>query len=85
MNIKPKLSPRPNELLPEVSAQPPPPPHHPGELVPEENFWTLQCKGRLTEVDTLTIRLGTTPFGLTSAYLHRPPIDGDGGGSPSVL
>jgi len=23
---------------------------HPGELVPEENFWTLRCKGRLTEV-----------------------------------
>jgi len=21
---------------------------HPGELVPEENFWTLWCKGRLT-------------------------------------
>jgi len=24
---------------------------HPGELVPEENFWTLWCKGRLTEAD----------------------------------
>jgi len=34
---------------------------HPGEPVPEENFWTLWCKGRLTEADTLTIRLGTTP------------------------
>jgi len=33
---------------------------HPGEPVPEENFWTLWCKGRLTEADTLTIRLGTT-------------------------
>jgi len=22
---------------------------HPGELVPEENFWTLWCKGRLTD------------------------------------
>jgi len=31
---------------------------HPGELVPEKNFWTLWCKGRLTEADTLTIRLG---------------------------
>jgi len=31
---------------------------HPGEPVPEENFWTLWCKGRLTEADTLTIRLG---------------------------
>jgi len=28
---------------------------HPGEPVPEENFWTLWCKGRLTEADTLTI------------------------------
>jgi len=25
---------------------------HPGESVPEENFWTLWCKGRLTEADT---------------------------------
>jgi len=25
---------------------------HPAELVPEENFWTLWCKGRLTEADT---------------------------------
>jgi len=22
--------------------------------VPEENFWTLWCKGRLTEIDTPT-------------------------------
>jgi len=41
--------------------------------VPEENFWTLWCKGRLTEADTLTIRLGATPSGLTSAHLHHPP------------
>jgi len=34
---------------------------HPGELVPEENFWTLWCKGRLTEADTPTIRLGALP------------------------
>ena len=34
----------------------------------------LWCKGRLTEVDTSTIRLGATPSGLTSAYLHHPPI-----------
>jgi len=46
---------------------------HPGEPVPEEDFWTLWCKGRLTEADTLTIRLGTTPSGLTSAHLHHPP------------
>jgi len=30
---------------------------HPGKPVPEENFWTLWCKGRLTEADTLTIWL----------------------------
>jgi len=30
---------------------------HPGEPVPDGNFWTLWCKGRLTEADTLTIRL----------------------------
>jgi len=34
---------------------------HPGEPVLEKNFWTLWCKGRLTEADTPTIRLGTTP------------------------
>ena len=47
---------------------------HPGEPVPEENFWTLWCKGRLTEADTPTIRLGATPSGLSSAHLHHPPI-----------
>ena len=31
---------------------------HPGEPVPGENLWTLWCKGRLTEADTLTIQLG---------------------------
>jgi len=31
---------------------------HPGEPVPEENFWTLWCKGRFTEADTLTIPAG---------------------------
>jgi len=25
---------------------------HPGKPVPEENFWTLWCKGRLTEAET---------------------------------
>ena len=45
---------------------------HPGEPVPEENFWTLWCKGRLTEADTPIIRLGATPSGLTSAHLHHP-------------
>jgi len=47
---------------------------NPGEPVPEENFWTLWCKGRLTEADTLTIRLGATPSGLTSAHLHHPTV-----------
>jgi len=46
---------------------------HPGEPVPEENFWTLWCKRRLTEADTLTIRLGASSSGLTSAPLHHPP------------
>jgi len=45
----------------------------PGEPVPKENFWTLWCKERLTEADTLAIRLGTTPSRLTSAYLHHRP------------
>jgi len=47
---------------------------HPCEPVPEENFWTLWYKGRLTEADTPTIHLGTTPSGLTTAHLHRLPI-----------
>jgi len=47
---------------------------HPGEASPEENFWTLWCKGTLTEADTPTIRLGAIPSRLTSAYLHHPPI-----------
>jgi len=25
---------------------------YPGEPVPEENFWTLWCKGKLTEADS---------------------------------
>ena len=69
-----------------TSALQPPQPHtttvlrpffwdHPGEPVPEENFWTLWCKGRLTETDTPTIRLGATPSRLTSAHLHYSPIE----------
>jgi len=46
---------------------------HLGEPVPEENFWTLWCRGRLTEADTLTIWLGATPSGLTSVHLQHPP------------
>jgi len=45
---------------------------HPGEPVPEENFWILWCKGRLTEANTSTIRLDATPSRLTSAHLHHP-------------
>jgi len=45
---------------------------HSSEPVPEENFWTLWCTGRLTQADTLTIRLDATPSGLTSANLHHP-------------
>jgi len=47
---------------------------YPGEQVPEENFWTLWCKERLTEADIQTIQLGTTPSGLTTAHLHHSPI-----------
>jgi len=47
---------------------------HPGELVPEENLGSLWCKGRLTEADTPTIRLGATLSELSSAHLHHPPI-----------
>ena len=47
---------------------------HPGEPVPEENFWTLRCKGRLTKADTPTIRMGATPSRLSSAHLHHPPF-----------
>jgi len=61
-----------------------PPPHHnrftalfpgpPGWAGARRELLTLWCKGRLTEADTLTIRLGATPFGLTSAHLHHLPI-----------
>jgi len=44
-----------------------------GDPVPEENFWTLWSRGRLTEADTLTIWLVSTPSGLTSAHLHHTP------------
>jgi len=47
---------------------------HPGEPVPEENFWTLWFKGKLPEADTdtPTIHLGATLSGLTSAHLQHP-------------
>ena len=41
---------------------------HPGEPVPEETFCTFCCKGRSTEEDTPTIRLGATPSGPTIAH-----------------
>jgi len=31
-------------------------------------------QGKITEADTLTVRLGATPSGLTSAHLHHPAI-----------
>jgi len=40
---------------------------HPGELVPEENFWTLWCKGRLTEADT------DHPAGCHSIWTNQCP------------
>ena len=54
---------------------------HPGEPVPDENFWTLWYKGRLTEAETPTSRLGATPSRLTSAHLHHPPWGGGSGQS----
>jgi len=47
---------------------------HPGEPVPEENFWTLWSKGRLMEADTPAIQPGATPSGLTSAHLQHPLV-----------
>ena len=38
----------------------------------KRNFWTLWCKGRLTEADTPTIRRGATPSRPTSTHLHHP-------------
>jgi len=44
---------------------------YPGELVPEE-ISTFMVQGKITEADTLTVWLGSTPSGLIS--LHHPPI-----------
>ena len=44
--------------------------NHPGKAVPEENFCTLWCKGRLTEADTDH----PAPSRSTSAHLHHPLI-----------
>jgi len=48
----------------------------PGEPVPEENFWTLWCKGRLTKADTdhpaerHSIRTNQCPPPLSPIFLH---------------
>jgi len=49
---------------------------NPGEPVPEENFWTLWCMGRLTEADTSTIRLGATPSGWGTVVDEGQPSAG---------
>jgi len=51
---------------------------HPGELAPEENFWTLWCKERLTEADKPTIRFGAIQSRSISAHLYHPPFLQDG-------
>ena len=53
---------------------------HPGEPVPEENLWTLWCKGRLTEADTLTMRLGVVNLPLH----HKVQKFSSGTGSPGL-
>jgi len=51
---------------------------HPGEPVPEENFWTSWCKGRLTQRQTHWPSgwMPLHPDWLTSAHLHlhHPPF-----------
>jgi len=42
---------------------------HPGEPVPDENFWTLWCKGRLTEAD----RPGTGRHSIQTNQCPPPP------------
>jgi len=49
---------------------------HPGETVPEENFSTLWCKGRLTEADT-GHPAGCHSIWTTGAHLHHPPFFGN--------
>ena len=41
---------------------------HPEELVLEENFWTLWCKGRLTKADTPTKYKFFTNYSTTMIY-----------------
>ena len=48
---------------------------HPGEPVPEEIFfWTFMVQGKITEADTLTIRLDTTLSGLINGPSPSSPI-----------
>jgi len=35
--------------------------YYPGEMVPEEIFWTSMVQGKITEADIPAIRLGATP------------------------
>jgi len=44
------------------------------EPVPEEKFWTLWCKGRLTEADTPTIQMGASPSRLSTKQCPPPPF-----------
>jgi len=46
---------------------------HPGEPVPEENSWTLWCKGRPTEADTATIRLVSRYHSIRTNQFPPPP------------
>ena len=43
---------------------------HPGEPVPEENFWTLWCKGRLTDIHIMYYKTKTESVSL-SCKSHR--------------
>jgi len=49
-------------------------PGPPGWASARRELLDFMVQGRLTEADTLTIRLGATPSGLTSAHFHHPPI-----------
>jgi len=72
-----RLTERNTELVPETTTTTVLRPFfgdHPGEPVPEEKVLDFMVQGKLTEANAATIRLGDTPSGLTSAYLHHPPF-----------
>jgi len=48
-------------------------PGPPGWASARRELLDFMVQGRLTEADTVTIRLGATPSRLTSAHLHHPP------------